>query len=273
MAGRQRASDVLEKVQAAVEGTLELIPGLGDGGAAGMPGPRTLLPANQGSGVISSIVQAGMPTELRVCELKFAGRSTNHIALRLGFPKASMQRYMDSPRFQDLYDLHEDTMMAKLDEAVQVRLQNAYIGTIDDLIEMRDGAKGFLRRQLNMDIIQLNEKYAGVGKGAPSTQLRAIHEKLSRTKDGTTTRERFTVEGDKATVAQTFANRSGGSDGNDPGGNGQGDGTHLEPDTNAGEVRVAEVEAPPALAGGHEGVGEGVAQSDSETGGEATTDL
>jgi predicted transcriptional regulator len=134
--------------------------------------------------------------------MRFAGLPSTRIALRLGISHDAVSKRVKSQRFLAVYEQFREKLEARVDEAVRLRVSDAVLAAVDDLLEMRDKARGWLRRQLNLDIMGLHEKYARVGAGGPSDLLRAIHEKTVRRGAGgsTTETERMIYEGGRGVV-------------------------------------------------------------------------
>lgn len=178
MVGRKSAEfPALEEVISEVLPDLPegMVPDAGEREAWSLP----TAPSNR----LSKIVKSGL--EMQVCHLVFAGMSAQRIGKRLGMAHDTIDRYLNSERFEILYERMREELHTRIGEHLRRNISDHAVSALNDLIEQRDKAKGYLRRTLNMDILALYEKYGkGEREGGKGILERVKEIQVKRGKDG-----------------------------------------------------------------------------------------
>lgn len=140
------------------------------------------VPALALKGSESAIAQNGWGP--LVCWLKFIRVSHEEIGRRLNMSHMAVSRFCATPYYAKLYEDEYQGMLAKVDDHFRTMLQEQVLESIRVIIEIRDNQKTSkkLRLQAAAQVLEMYEKYVGVGRGAPSgilERLRSITKKKS----------------------------------------------------------------------------------------------
>lgn len=176
--------------------------------------------------------------------LAFTGLKHTEIADRTGYPEEVISAYLRSKPYRALREQLRDSMMARVNDALNERLQEVVLEAVEVKIRLlRDSGSPFLRNRVASELIELGKEAVALGRGNVSDLLKAVHEQAVKEKaDGTrVTTERVTLEGSPAVVAAAVRGRNGGY-------GAPGDRPSSPPDHRSGEdgAGVGSAEAPGA---------------------------
>lgn len=195
-----------ERVERAV---VSALPGMPQGKTPRDEGPA---PDAKASGRVNLIVKSGLSQQ--VVWLRFFGYSNHAVAERLKVSDDSIDRYVKTPHFVDLYEKERPAMLAKVDDALRERVQEVMLEALQVKIDLMRSAScnRFLKNKIATELLELGKQAIG-GSGRPSDEIWAIYEEAKREgPKGTTITKTTRIEGPPEATLPVAARRSGPDD-------------------------------------------------------------